>query len=160
MGLAMGLHRDPNRWKMSKEVAERKRWAWWHIILLEQWQAFMFGRLLAVASHTAFSSGQTRLYAPNLALFRLAYILGDIMDSAVSPRPVPYETVLSHDKRLTSWMESLPPELDLDEFRIARSDVQSVIIRTSYYHIRFTHHRPYAPFTSPLLRRQRQRRQI
>jgi hypothetical protein len=65
----------------------------------------MFGRLLAVASYhfdTAFPSvhysltptntnGQTRLYAPNLALFRLAYILGDIMDRAVSLRPVPYE---------------------------------------------------------------------
>lgn len=36
MGLAMGLHRDPNRWRMSKELAERKRWAWWHIILLER----------------------------------------------------------------------------------------------------------------------------
>jgi hypothetical protein len=82
------------------------------------------------------------------------------MDSAVSLRPVPYETVLSHDKQLTSWMESLPPELDLDEFRIARAlaspdtvvrrlGVQSVIIRTSYYHIRFTLHRPYAS-ASPL----------
>ncbi|KAJ8585470.1 hypothetical protein M405DRAFT_853651 [Rhizopogon salebrosus TDB-379] len=177
MGIALGLHRDPNRWKMSKEVAERKRWAWWHIILLERWQAFMFGRLLAVASHhfdTTFPSvhysltptntnGQTRLYAPNLALFRLVYILGDIMDSAISLRPVPYETVLSHDKHLTSWMESLPPELDLGEFGIARAlaspdtvvrrlGVQSIIIRTSYYHIRFTHRRPYAPFTSPLLR--------
>jgi len=36
MGLAMGLHHDPNRWRMSKEVAERKRWAWWHIIPLER----------------------------------------------------------------------------------------------------------------------------
>ncbi|OJA07772.1 hypothetical protein AZE42_02981 [Rhizopogon vesiculosus] len=167
MGLAMGLHRDPIRWKMSKETAERKRWAWWHIMLLERWQAFMFGRPLAVASHhfdtalpsispiTPTNPPQPRLYAPNIALFRLAYVLGDIMDSAVSLRPVPYETVLAHDKLLTNWMESLPPELDLDEFRIARAlaspdtivrrlGVQSVIIRTSYYHIRFTLHRPYA----------------
>jgi hypothetical protein len=51
-------------------------------------------------------------------------------------------------------MENLPPELDLDEYRVARNlassnnnmrrlGVQSVIIRTSYYHIRFTLHRPY-----------------
>ncbi|KAG0698840.1 fungal-specific transcription factor domain-containing protein [Suillus ampliporus] len=167
MALAMGLHRDPTRWRMNKELAERKRWAWWHIILLERWQAFMFGRPLAVASHhfdtrlpsvsptTPTNPPQPRLYAPNIALFNLAYVLGDIMDSAVSLRSVPYETVLSHDKALTNWMESLPQELDLDEFRIARAlaspdtitrrlGVQSVIIRSSYFHIRFTLHRPYA----------------
>jgi len=96
-----------------------------------------------------------RLYLPNIALFRLAFILGDIMDDAVSVRPVPYESVLANDRALAQWMENLPPELDLDEFRVARSlassniaqrrlGVQSVIIRTSYYHIRFTLHRPYA----------------
>ncbi|KAG2159053.1 fungal-specific transcription factor domain-containing protein [Suillus bovinus] len=167
MGLAMGLHRDPSRWRMNKELAERKRWAWWHIILLERWQAFMFGRPLAVASHhfdTQLPSvspiiptnpPQPRLYAPNLALFRLAYVLGDIMDSAVSLRSVSYDTIMAHDKALANWMDNLPQELDLDEFRIARAlassdivtrrlGVQSVIIRTSYYHIRFTLHRPYA----------------
>jgi hypothetical protein len=52
-------------------------------------------------------------------------------------------------------MENLPAELDLDEYRLARNlassnlatrrlGVQSVIVRTSYYHIRFTLHRPYA----------------
>jgi hypothetical protein len=57
-------------------------------------------------------------------------------------------------------MESLPPELDLDEFRIARaltspdtvvrrSGVQGVIICTSYYHIPFTLYRSYAS-ASPL----------
>jgi hypothetical protein len=37
IGTAMGLHRDPGRWKMHRDVAERRRWAWWHIILLERW---------------------------------------------------------------------------------------------------------------------------
>ncbi|KAG2053526.1 hypothetical protein BDR06DRAFT_459353 [Suillus hirtellus] len=174
MGLAMGLHRDPSRWRMNKELAERKRWAWWHIILLERWQAFMFGRPLAVASHhfdtqlpsaspvTPTNPPQPRqLYAPNLALFRLAYVLGDIMDTAVSLRSVSYDTIMAHDKALANWMDNLPQELDLDEFRIARAlaspdivtrrlGVQSVIIRTSYYHIRFTLHRPYAS-ASPFL---------
>ena len=56
-------------------------------------------------------------------------------------------------------MEKLPLELDLDEFMIARAfsspdtvvrmlGVQSFIIRTSYYHIRFTLHRPYASSSS------------
>ena len=36
IGTAMGLHRDPGKWKMHRDVAERRRWAWWHIILLER----------------------------------------------------------------------------------------------------------------------------
>lgn len=126
----------------------------------------MFGRPLAIASHhfntqlphasdPILYPSEPRIYLPNIALFRLAYILGDIMDSAVSLRTVPYEVVQANDRSLTQWMESLPGELDLDEFRVARSlaspdvtvrrlGVQSVIIRTSYYHIRFTLHRPYA----------------
>ncbi|KAJ3549525.1 hypothetical protein NMY22_g841 [Coprinellus aureogranulatus] len=165
IGMAMGLHRDPGKWKMHRDLAERRRWAWWHIILLERWQAFMFGRPLAIASHhfdTQLPSycdpaidKTGRLYLPNIALFRLAFILGDIMDDAVSVRTVPYENVMANDRALTQWMENLPPELDLDEYRVARSlassnlatrrlGIQSVIIRTSYYHIRFTLHRPYA----------------
>lgn len=33
---AMGLHRDPGK-EMPLEVAERRRWAWWHVILLERY---------------------------------------------------------------------------------------------------------------------------
>ncbi len=130
-----------------------------------RWQAFMFGRPICIASHhfdTQLPSycdpaidKTGRLYLPNIALFRLAYILGDIMDDAVSIRPVPYESVQANDRALTQWMDNLPAELDLDEYRVARNlastnndmrrqGVQSVIIRTSYYHIRFTLHRPYA----------------
>ncbi|KII95975.1 hypothetical protein PLICRDRAFT_96706 [Plicaturopsis crispa FD-325 SS-3] len=165
IGVAMGLHRDPGRWKMPLAVAERRRWAWWHIILLERWQAFMFGRPISIASDhfdtelPAYCDPALdptgRLYLPNIALFRLAYILGDIMTDAVSLRPVPYDSVLANDRALTQWLDELPRELDLDDYRVARSlasptpsvrrlGVQSVIIRTSYYHIRFTLHRPYA----------------
>ncbi|KAF7301596.1 hypothetical protein MIND_00725100 [Mycena indigotica] len=176
IGTAMGLHRDPGKWRMHRDTAERRRWAWWHIVLLERpvlvfasssdlWQAFMFGRPISIASHhfdtqlpsycdpTLDKTG--RLFLPNIALFRLAFILGDIMDDAVSVRPVPYDSVLANDRALTQWMDNLPPELDLDEYRLARNlaspspatrrlGVQSVVVRTSYYHIRFTLHRPYA----------------
>lgn len=37
MGTSMGLHRDPGNWKMSRELAERRRWAWWHILLFERY---------------------------------------------------------------------------------------------------------------------------
>ncbi|KAF9498391.1 hypothetical protein BDN71DRAFT_1465593 [Pleurotus eryngii] len=161
---AMGLHRDPGKWRMHRDLAERRRWAWWHIVLLERWQCFMFGRPLFIASHhfdtqmPSYCNPELdktgRLYLPNVALFRLADILGDIMDDAVSVKPVPYESVLANDRALTQWMENIPPELDLDDYRTARNlassdpslrrlGVQSVVIRSSYYHIRFTLHRPY-----------------
>ncbi|KAL5512772.1 hypothetical protein ACEPAG_3038 [Sanghuangporus baumii] len=165
IGTAMGLHRDPDKWRMHREVAERRRWAWWHILLLERWQCFLFGRPLSIAghhfdtrmpSHVDTSIDKTgRLFLPNIYMFKLADILGDVVDDAVSIRPVPYSRVLEHDKDLVEWMDDLPRELDLDEYRLARSlaspdpadmrlGVLSVIIRTSYYHIRFTLHRPYA----------------
>jgi len=96
-----------------------------------------------------------RLYQPNIHLFRLANILGGIVDDAVSIRAVPYERVLDRDRELVAWLDQLPKDLDLDEYRLARAlaspmpgemrtGVQSVIVRTSFYHIRFTLHRPYA----------------
>jgi hypothetical protein len=99
-----------------------------------------------------------RLYLPNIAHLRLASLLGSIMDDAVSLRPVSYEAIMSHDRALTEWLDSLPPELNIDHYRLARSlaspqsdvrrlGVQSVVIRSAYYHVRFTLHRPYASRT-------------
>ncbi|KAI0043687.1 hypothetical protein FA95DRAFT_1563059 [Auriscalpium vulgare] len=162
---AMGLHRDPGKRKMSLEVAERRRWAWWHVILLERWQAFMFGRPLAIASHhfdTHLPSyvdpdidPSGRLYDANIALFRLAYILGDIMDDAISLRTVPYDSVMAKDQLLQEWWDTLPAEIDIDDYNLVRSlaspetairrlGVQSIIVRAAFLHIRFTMHRPYA----------------
>lgn len=36
IGTAMGLHKDPGDTRFSLDEAERRRWAWWHIILLER----------------------------------------------------------------------------------------------------------------------------
>ncbi|KAA1474073.1 hypothetical protein DENSPDRAFT_823763 [Dentipellis sp. KUC8613] len=179
---AMGLHRDPDAGPgpqkgahghggMSEEMKERRRWAWWHVILLERWQAFMFGRPLAIAAHhfdTALPSPHgpggpppnappdaLPIYASHLALFRLAHLLGDIMDSAISLQPVAYDVVLAHDRRLQAWWDALPPALLLGEWdlnRVLRSadtperrrGVQSVVLRTAFLHIRFTVHRPWA----------------
>ncbi|KZT13112.1 uncharacterized protein LAESUDRAFT_30175 [Laetiporus sulphureus 93-53] len=171
VGMAMGLHRDPGKHRYERTLAERRRWAWWHILLFERWQAFMFGRPLQIASHhfdthlptfcdsALDPSGQ--VYIPNLVLFRLAYILGDIMDDAVSFRPVPYAAVQERDRMLKAWYDALPRELLLDEFALARgltsvdSDlrrlaVQSVIHRCAYFHIRFTLHRPYVKLPESL----------
>jgi hypothetical protein len=80
------------------------------------------------------------------------------MDDALSLRPVPYETVLAKDRILQEWWDTLPTELDLDDYSLIRFltssitskrriGVQSVIVRTKFLHIRFTMHRPYASFT-------------
>jgi hypothetical protein len=164
VGVAMGLHRDPGRWRMPLLVQERRRWAWWHIILLERWQAFMFGRPIAISDDhydTRFPSycnpaidPTQRLYLPNITLIRLAHTIGSIMDDALSTRGVRYEEVERNDRILQGWLDDLPPELDMDEFRMARAlasedvrqrrlGVQSVILTCAYYHIRFTLHRPY-----------------
>ncbi|EIN10817.1 hypothetical protein PUNSTDRAFT_142740 [Punctularia strigosozonata HHB-11173 SS5] len=161
---AMGLHRNPDR-RLPVDFAERRRWAWWHILLLERWQAFMFGRPIGIAKHHFDTDLPSycnpaidptgRLYLPNLAIIRLAYILGDIMDDAVSLRPVSHDRVMANDHKLLDWHDSLPPELLLDSLSVARSlasldtshrrlGVQSVIIRVAYLHIRFTLHRQYA----------------
>lgn len=77
------------------------------------------------------------------------------MDDAVSLLPVPYENILTKDKNLQQWYDSLPPELDMDDYSLVRAlasgqtairrmGVQSIIVRTAYLHIRFTMHRPYA----------------
>ncbi|KAH9996141.1 hypothetical protein BJV74DRAFT_877445 [Russula compacta] len=140
---AMGLHRDPGK-EMLLEVAERRRWAWWHILLFERWQAFVFGL-----------DPSGKLYDANIHLFRLSFILGNIMDDAVSLRPVPYESVLAKDRTLQEWWDALPTELDMDDYSLAsflassttskrRIGVQSIIVRTVFLHIRFTMHRPYA----------------
>ena len=130
-----------------------------------RWQCFLFGRPLSIGAHhydTRMPSyvdpkvdPTFRLYLPNLHLFKLAHILGGIVDDAVSIRPVAYDRVLEHDHELEKWLVQLPKELDLDEYRLARAlaspvptdmrlGMQSVLVRTSYYHIRFTLHRPYA----------------
>jgi len=77
------------------------------------------------------------------------------MESAVSLRPVTYETFNHNDQLLVEWLETLPPEIDLDYPDLTqallspvtnrrRIAVQSIITRTAFYHIRFTLHRPYA----------------
>ncbi|KAI9455408.1 hypothetical protein F5148DRAFT_1324980 [Russula earlei] len=164
MATAMGLHRDPGK-DMPLEAAERRRWAWWHILLIERWQAFLFGRPIAIASHhfdTRLPSycdpevdPSGRLYDANIHLFRIAFILGDIMDDAVSLRPVPYESVLAKDRVLQEWWDTLPVELDMDDYSLVsflassttskrRVGVQSVVVRTVFLLIRCTMHRPYA----------------
>lgn len=96
-----------------------------------------------------------KLYDANISLFRLAYILGDIIDDAVSLRPVPYDSVLAKDRYLQEWWETLPTELDMDGYTLINFltspttskrciGVQSIVVRTAFLHVRFATHRHYA----------------
>jgi hypothetical protein len=96
-------------------------------------------------------------YDANIHLFRLAHILGDIMDDAVSLKPVSYDSVLANDRLLQEWWETLPTELDMDGYTLVNflaspmtskrcMGVQSIVVRAAFLHVRFAMHRPYASF--------------
>ena len=77
------------------------------------------------------------------------------MDDAVSLRPVPYESVLAHSRNLQEWWDTLPTELDMNDYTLVKflaspttskrcMGVQSIVIRAAFLHIHFAIHRPYA----------------
>ncbi|KAH9950111.1 fungal-specific transcription factor domain-containing protein [Amylocystis lapponica] len=161
---AMGMHRDPCTLGHTPSMVGRRRWLWWRILFLERWQAFIYGRPLSIHSHhfntqlpgpnEAPFDGIAMLHAPNIESFRLAGILGAIMEDAVSFRAVEYSSVEEKDKLLTEWHSALPPELALDDSTLHEnlsSPVQSlrriamktIVLRCTFYHIRFALHRPY-----------------
>jgi hypothetical protein len=60
VGTAMGLHRDPGRNRYPRDTAERRRWAWWHIILLEMPVDWVRARAY-ICSFLSHSEGGKRL---------------------------------------------------------------------------------------------------
>ncbi|QRV87593.1 Fungal specific transcription factor domain [Ceratobasidium sp. AG-Ba] len=173
IALSLGLHRDPGKWRLSREQIERRRWAWWNVLQLERWQAFLFGRPISISnSHfdTMFPmdditdpgvGAMTNPMLPYLHQFKLALILGDVMTDATSCRPVSYDRILAHDRDLESWFRQLPHDMNVDDYHLAsllssqslpslRLGVQSLCIRALAYHIKFTLHRPY---TTPQIRK-------
>lgn len=34
--IAMGLHRDPDKWNMPRDISERRRWIWWGNIVFDR----------------------------------------------------------------------------------------------------------------------------
>ena len=91
---------------------------------------------------------------PYLHAFRLVSVMGDILNDSQSVRAVPYERVLANDRALQHLLDTFPPDMAADYFRIARNlafDVatgrrlaaQTIIGRASLLHVRFALHRPY-----------------
>ncbi|KAG8842519.1 hypothetical protein FRB96_005331 [Tulasnella sp. 330] len=179
LGTAMGLHRDPAKWKMTKAEVERRRWAWWNILQTDRWQAFLFGRPIGIANHhfdtqypmeepssTSDTMSQITVASnPLLAFlqfFRLVHLMGDIMDDATSIRPVSHDRIMHHDRALDQLLRTLPPDMDVDEVFIARSlaasnpleakrlAAQSIVHRSALHHVRFTLHRPFVTGKSSL----------
>ncbi|KZT55333.1 hypothetical protein CALCODRAFT_556496 [Calocera cornea HHB12733] len=163
---ALGLHRDPGRWRLNADTVERRRWAWWNTVALGRWQAFLVGRPLAIANHhfdtllpdgsDAFDSAPNNSgpYASHCQYFRLCVILGDILDSALSVKKVEYKKIMEHDQALDAWSEGLPGECRagpgpitalLSSTRLGdrRSGMQALHLNSAMWHIQFTLHRPY-----------------
>ncbi|KAI0041997.1 hypothetical protein FA95DRAFT_627873 [Auriscalpium vulgare] len=165
IAMALGLHREPGTWGIPEALSDRRRWAWWHILFLERWSAFVFGRPLSFASKhfdTQLPSAEDSAgdsspnpYTVNIALFRLGHLIGEFMDDATSLRPVAYGTILDMDRLLQQWLDGLHPELNVDDLSLIRSAtspatstrrlaVQSIFLRAMFLHIRFALHRAYA----------------
>ncbi|KAH8992164.1 hypothetical protein EDB83DRAFT_2479129 [Lactarius deliciosus] len=164
VGTAFGLHRDPGAWSLPTNTAERRRMAWWNIVFLDRWHAFMFGRPYAISSrhfdtqlpvaYNAVDDKSSPVSMVHILLFRLAYLMGEIMD-ATSLRPIPYGSILDQDRLLQEWHESLPADIVMDDVTLAqsitaplaatrRAGVQGAALRLAFLHARFALHRAHA----------------
>ncbi|KAI0259320.1 hypothetical protein BC834DRAFT_636963 [Gloeopeniophorella convolvens] len=164
-GTAFGLHRDPGSWGLPSTSAERRRMAWWNIVFLDRWHAFMFGRPYSISSrhfdtrlpvaYNTVDDKSSPIYTVHILLFRLAYLMGELMEDVDSLRPVAYSTILDHDHLLQEWFDALPPELAVNDATLAqsvaaplaatrRAGIQGVALRLAFLHARFALHRAYA----------------
>ncbi|KAI0249478.1 fungal-specific transcription factor domain-containing protein [Lactifluus subvellereus] len=170
VGTAIGLHRDPGSWGLPSNTAERRRMAWWNIVFIDRWHAFMFGRPYAISSrhfdtqlpaaYNAVDDKSSPVYTVHILFFRLAYLMGELMD-ATSLRPVPYGTILDHDRLLQEWLEALPADVVMDDVALAqsitaplaatrRAGVQGAALRLAFLHARFALHRAHTGGTGTL----------
>ncbi|KAH9930823.1 uncharacterized protein B0H18DRAFT_1116537 [Fomitopsis serialis] len=159
---AMGLHCDPQN-VLPVELAERRRWAWWNLILIERWQAFCLGRLnhngsdhfdVQLPAENPNPFGSDRLFLPHFALFKLMHISAATLDEATAKLQVTWSVLQQKDKLLTDWFAELPHEM-LQEGQelidglaslhpvVRRPAVQGTILRFMYNSLRFTLHRPW-----------------
>ncbi|KAI9450500.1 hypothetical protein BJY52DRAFT_1191779 [Lactarius psammicola] len=141
VGTAFGLHRDPGAWSLPNNTAERRRMAWWNIVFLDRWHAFMFGRPYAISSRHFDTQLPRTSWAKSW--MRPLYV------------PVPYGTILDHDRLLQEWHESLPADIVMDDVALAqsitaplaatrRAGVQGAALRLAFLHARFALHRAHA----------------
>ncbi|KAH9983290.1 hypothetical protein BJV74DRAFT_886924 [Russula compacta] len=155
---------DPGTWNFPNMTAERRRMAWWNIVFLDRWHAFLFGRPYAISSrhfdtqlpvaYNTVDDKSSPIYTVHILLFRLAYLMGELMD-ATFLRPVPYGTILDHDRLLQEWLEALPADIVMEDVTLAqsitapqaatrRAGVQGAALRLAFFHARFALHRAHA----------------
>ncbi|KAI0319924.1 CHAT domain-containing protein [Amylostereum chailletii] len=159
IALALGLHHEPEDDSIP-ELNERRRWAWWNVLCVDRCQAFIMGRPLSIASHhfntrlpysTGHSNDKGRMYVGPIALLRLYHLVGEFMFDVTSFQSVPYGTILDKDNLLQEWFDTLSSELSLDDQSLARSlsssilsirrfAIQGLVLRTHFFHTRFTLH--------------------
>ncbi|KAI0319401.1 hypothetical protein OF83DRAFT_806161 [Amylostereum chailletii] len=158
VGLAIGLHRDPGeRMERDAEDAERKRWAWWHIVAFDRYSAFIFGRPPAISymhfnTRLPKSPSAAGVFFPTIiSFFRLSLILGEFVNVVLSMQPVPHDVIVAKDHLLDVWLDSLPSELRFDYDTVARSlsspisnirrfAIHNVMLRSLFLHTRCSLH--------------------
>lgn len=129
----------------------------------------MFGRPYAISSRhfdtqlpVAYNTDDksSPVYTVHILLFRLAYLMGELTD-ATFLRPVPYGTILDHDRLLQEWLETLPADIAMDDVTLAqsitaplaanrRAGVQGAALRLAFLHARFALHRAHANGTGSM----------
>jgi hypothetical protein len=135
-------------------------------IVFCSWQSMLIGRPPLIAAHHCDTQlplgGLDLMSTPDVEVcdaprrqFMLSKIVNAITDDALSLRPVPYSHIRRYDMALGRWKSDLPSGFEMDRAKIIsgvcsedmavrRRIVQCIHLLSSYYHIRFTLHRPYA----------------
>jgi hypothetical protein len=82
------------------------------LIRFHRWQSFLLGRPLSIAEHhfdtevpshldeASLSGG--RYFVASTARMRLTKLLGGMMDDAVSLKPIPYSSIMNHERALVN----------------------------------------------------------
>ena len=86
-------------------------------------------------------------HQPFIHMFRLMILYGDMLNDLTSVKPVPYDTIMAHDRALEEWMNNYPPGLRQDTSQLAESfksndpairdrGVQTLCLRLAGFHTR------------------------
>ncbi|KAI0886892.1 fungal-specific transcription factor domain-containing protein [Annulohypoxylon maeteangense] len=111
---AMGMHRDGDRWNLSRDVAEERRKVFWECHSADIFQAHCFSRPSAInPDHcdTAFPSESPKLTGEkgySILRFELSQLSSEILNMAMKIRKPAYSDVMDLDLRLREFEQNIP----------------------------------------------------
>ncbi|KAL7422804.1 hypothetical protein Q5752_002100 [Cryptotrichosporon argae] len=117
--VAMGLHRDGERWKLPPDVVEERRQVFWEVHTIDVFQANCFSRPSALRPEyidTALPSqtwadGPSGVKAFRTLKYELCQISNAVLDQAMNVRASSYSAVTALYERLCAFERTIPFEL-------------------------------------------------